>query len=362
MRRRHLAEFDQIKPPRPPCALLVTSRRYDLPLPGPAIKNLDVLPAKQARELLSTRIPEAWLDAEADATEAVCELVEYIPLALTLAARRAERIAKRQDETADHPLATLLDELQARRIRVLNQGEDPNRPDLSVVITFDASADDPDPPDQARLRRLGVFARNEFELPALMAVWGDDEVEARQALERLVNAGLVEEVARDTWWMHDLLREYAAERLGKDDPGEEQAARLAHVAYWKGYLESLEPRRIDEWRDLESHRNVTSATMEVGQRIHQARRPADAPACQNALSASSLIYQRFSVSFPTAFERSTLYARQIRRLQVPALGAHRPNHRRRPGSSLHTRARLRGADIPTRTERRAARTRPGVQP
>jgi tetratricopeptide (TPR) repeat protein len=176
--------------------------------------------------------------------------VERIPLALRLAARHARTIAKRRDGTARTPLTALLAELREWRLQVLHQGEDPRRPDLSVVVTFNASYDDLKD-DQARLRRLGVFARNQFDLAALMAVWDDDERAARQALQRLMNAGLVEEMARDTWGMHDLLREYAAERL---DPEEQKAARLAHAAYWQRYLDELELLGVDDWRKLEACR------------------------------------------------------------------------------------------------------------
>jgi len=254
LRRRHLADFGMIAPPRPPCALAVTSRRSDLPLPGQAIWHLDTLAPPQSQELLTTLLPAGWLAAEPAAAEEIAGLLEHVPLALTLAGRRAERIGQRRDGSASQPLATLLDELRARRIQVVNQGEDPERPDLSMVITFDASYEDLDPTDQARLRRLGVFARNEFELPALKAVWGDDERPARQALERLVNAGLLEEPGQRTWWMHDLLREYATERLGVADPGEEQSARLAHAAYWQRYLDDLELLDVDDWQNLAAHR------------------------------------------------------------------------------------------------------------
>ncbi len=254
LRRRHMADLACITPPRPPCALLVTSRRYDLPLPEEAVRNLDVLSPARSRELLADLLPQAWLDAEAGVLGEIVRTTGRIPLALKLAARRAHRIAGRKDETADRPLENLLANLQAGRLQVLNQGEDPNRPDLSVVITFNASYGDLDPPDQTRLRRLGVFARNRFELPAMMAVWDDDEAHARQALERLFNAGLVEERARDTWEMHDLLREYAAERLAEAGPDEEQVARLAHAAHWQRYLDELDLRSVDDWHGLETHR------------------------------------------------------------------------------------------------------------
>jgi len=87
-----------------------------------------------------------------------------------------------------------------------------------------------------------------------MAIWGDDEAAARLALERLVNAGLVEELGRDRWWMHDLLREYAAERLARAGEDEEEAARLAHAAYWQHYLDELDLLGVDDWRGLEARR------------------------------------------------------------------------------------------------------------
>ncbi len=251
--RRHLADFALIAPPRPPCALLVTSRRSDLPLPDEVIWRIDVLSPDQSQELLSSLIPETWLAAEPWVAEDIAKLLEHIPLALTLAARRARRIAARRDASAQHPLTTLLDELRARRVQVLDQGADPQRPDLSVIITFDASYQDLDIEDQARLCKLGVFARSEFELSALQAVWGDDEKAARTALERLVNAGLVEEIGQDTWWMHDLLREYARDRL-EAMPAEAEATRLAHAACWQSYLASVQLLGVEDWRSLEAHR------------------------------------------------------------------------------------------------------------
>ncbi|MBC7250401.1 MAG: tetratricopeptide repeat protein, partial [Anaerolineae bacterium] len=250
LRRRHLADFDCIAPPRPPCALLVTSRRSDLPLPGAAVRELDPLTPAQSGDLLASLLSPQMVEAEPEAAAAVAKLLENIPLALVLAARRAERIARRRDESGRRPLAALADELRIRRARVLDQGE---RPDLSVFIAFDASADDLEPADQARLRRLGVFARNEFDLLAVAAVWEEDKETARRALGRLADAGLVEEVEEATWWMHDLLREYARERL-EQDGAEADAARLAHARCWLRYLEETDPRSVEDWRDLAAHR------------------------------------------------------------------------------------------------------------
>ncbi len=254
VRRSHLTSFNAILPPRPPCAVLITSRRDDLPLPILAIIALDVLSPETSMGLFSNLISEA-VAAEPESASAITELLEHIPLALILAARRAERLARRRDTSGEQPLATLLNELKTRRIQVLDQGGDPDRPDLSIIITFDISYDDLDAPDQTRLRRLGVFARNEFEIRAIQAVWEEaDENSARQALDRLMNAGLLEEVDKDTWWMHDLLREYAAERLSRADSADKQTTHLNYAYYWRRCLLNNTLRTIDNWHRLTVYR------------------------------------------------------------------------------------------------------------
>lgn len=130
LRKRHLQEFDLLMPPCPPCALLVTSRRQDLPLGEEAILKLGTIPRELAGGLLC-RLAGQDPRAEPEAVARVAELLEYIPLALRLAAARARAIARWRDETkARQPFATLLDELRQRRLQVLHQG---GRPDMSHI-------------------------------------------------------------------------------------------------------------------------------------------------------------------------------------------------------------------------------------
>ncbi|HOT93488.1 MAG TPA: tetratricopeptide repeat protein, partial [Anaerolineae bacterium] len=247
VRAAHLAAFPVLLPPRPPCAVLITSRRQDMPLPPGALRRLNVLDPAPSQDLLADLLPDD-LPPDPQSAAAVVELLERVPLALTLAARRLVRIAeRRRAPDADSPWRVLLREVQERRAQVLDQGD---RPDRSVWVAFDLSYADLDPTDQARLRRLGVFARSEFALPALLAVWDDDEPAARDALTRLTDAGLLEEVDDDVWWMHDLLREYALARLAQDAE-EVQAARLAHAAYWHGYLREHERLSLADWHILD---------------------------------------------------------------------------------------------------------------
>jgi predicted ATPase len=100
VRKRHLGDFAALKPPCPPCALLVTSRRDDLPLPRPAIRRLDVLKPQQSCELLGNLVEPEWLAAEPAASDDLVELLENIPLALTLAARRGQTAGNTVGRTA----------------------------------------------------------------------------------------------------------------------------------------------------------------------------------------------------------------------------------------------------------------------
>lgn len=251
IRHRHLDNFTAIVPPCPPCALLITTRRDDLRLPPGAVWEIGSLAPDQSGQLLSDLLPASLLNAEPEAVRDVAELLQHVPLALALAARRAERISKRQDKTSTQPLATLLKELQERRLSVLHQGD---RPDVSVAVTFDLSYEEPDPDDKARLRKLGVFARNQFDLIAICAVWGEEKYIARAALQRLENAGLVQDVGEDTWWMHDLLREYATNLLGKGDPSEVEIAYRNHAAFFRLYLDTINADQEKDYTGLETLR------------------------------------------------------------------------------------------------------------
>ena len=88
----------------------------------------------------------------------------------------------------------------------------------------------------------------------MQAVWGDDEGTARQAVQRLASAGLLEETAADVWWMHDLLREYAGEQLARAGAEELDATRLAHARHWQDLLDTHELRSTEDWQWLERQR------------------------------------------------------------------------------------------------------------
>ena len=98
LRRRHLADLYAILPPRPPCAVLITSRRRDLPLPNDTVHSLDVLSRREATRLLKRLLPMSLRRDVADEwLNQIAKELEDIPLALKLAGRRAWVIAGRSE-------------------------------------------------------------------------------------------------------------------------------------------------------------------------------------------------------------------------------------------------------------------------
>ena len=249
MRRHHIAEFSYLKPGSPNCAVLVTSRRDDLPLADSAVKKLDVLPEKKGEELLISLLQDSTITLNGGLIVAIAKLLEQIPLALTLAAGRAKRIAKHNQ--AD-PLAELLGDLKQRRLDAIEMSNASK--DLSVRITFDASYGDLNETEQWWLAQLGLFARNSFDLETICWIWELDASPAKTAMEQLIFAGLVEQTGKSQYWMHDLLREYAGDCLTKFPREKQNGARLRYAEFWKMNLENIELSSIADWEALFSNR------------------------------------------------------------------------------------------------------------
>lgn len=211
VRKGFLDSLRRCLPPVPPCGVMITSRRGDLPgIPPGAMRALDVMNAEQALVLLrSVRSLESALDKEPDAAQKLIEACRRHPLALSLA---ASRLLKHLRDSAT-PVAAFTTLLSHRLAELrLDESSDPLR---SLGANFHLSYAELEPPDQLRYRRLAAFAPSGFGLEGAAAVWGDSALpEARRALERFQDASLVLPAeAPGRWRLHDLLQEYAQEQL-----------------------------------------------------------------------------------------------------------------------------------------------------
>ncbi|HKZ69769.1 MAG TPA: hypothetical protein VJ020_06805 [Anaerolineales bacterium] len=205
------------------CPVLVTSRRASLPgVPARNMKQLGVMTAEQARELLeSERLGEA-LNREPEAANTLIEkLCARHPLALRLAAGRLWR-------RLNHSAKPVADFIALQLLEALHERDDPME---SVRVNSELSYVDLSETGRAHFRRLSVFSTvSGFTPEAAGAVWGLNASEADRALGELEDASLVSPAEHEgRFVLHDLLREYAAAKSRAEKDYAE--ANRAHAKY-----------------------------------------------------------------------------------------------------------------------------------
>jgi len=162
----------------------------------------------------------------------ICQLVDGMPLALELAAGWVEMlsISEIADEI-ERGLAFLKTELQ----------DIPDR-QRSMQAVFESAWERLEPVEQDVLRKLSVF-RGGFKRNAATRVAGvaEETASALRLLGRLLNKNLLQaNLTRERYQLHELLRQYAWERL--EGSGVIGAIRTAHAGY---FLELLQRREAD---------------------------------------------------------------------------------------------------------------------
>jgi DNA-binding SARP family transcriptional activator/tetratricopeptide (TPR) repeat protein len=217
---------DQVRPLLPgttTCTVLVTSRDALaglVALDGAARLDLDVLPRQDAVTLLRTLIGPR-VDAEPAAAAELADQCCRLPLALRVAAELAVT-------RLDTPLATLTGELADlhARLDLLAADGDPR---TQVRTVFSWSYRHLDAETARTFRLAGLHPGPDIDPYAAAALAGATEQQARQALDVLARAHLVQPVSPGRYGMHDLLRGYARELTATHDTGQEQRAALTRL-------------------------------------------------------------------------------------------------------------------------------------
>ena len=201
----------------PNCRTLITTR--ELPIANnlatrERVLRVDVLKPEAALALLQKLAPETSRVDKAICMR-LCERLEFLPLAITLAGRMLAN-------EADVPqrMNRLLGELIERRDSRMQlvqaegrQGLDEENP-VSLQAILGMSVGRLDKPDQERFAMLSIFGGEPltWELNAVSAVWEASMTETEATISRFIHRGLVE--PRDgRYWMHALLADYAAELM-----------------------------------------------------------------------------------------------------------------------------------------------------
>jgi tetratricopeptide (TPR) repeat protein/transcriptional regulator with XRE-family HTH domain len=214
-------------PASPGCLILVTSRQQLTGLiaaEGARPLPLDLLSDDESADLLAGRIDAGRLHAEPAAARQLIRICAGLPLALAVtAARAAVRPCL--------PLADIAAELghEQDRLTPLDAGD----PATSVRAAFGSSYRGLSG-GAARLFRLAALHPGpDLTVYAAASLTGLPLGQARQAMDELARASLLNEHRTGRFTCHDLLRAYAAEvARAHHDRGEQRAALTGLFDYY----------------------------------------------------------------------------------------------------------------------------------
>ena len=240
------ASSDQVHPllpGSPRCVTIVTSRNR---LPGLIARggvrtvNLDVMAPDEAVDLVAAIVGPEQTSAHAEAAAKLAVQCAYLPLALRIAA--ANQKVRPHDTLAD----TVRGLEGGDRLSALALDEDPQQ--SAVRTAFDLSYRDLTEEQKRAFCLLGLVEGPDFGEDAVAALLGVFPEDARRVLRSLTQANLVEQVAGRRYRLHDLLREYARERIKTEDLSADRDAAVPRLLTWLLSTAQDAARRIDPRR------------------------------------------------------------------------------------------------------------------
>jgi DNA-binding SARP family transcriptional activator len=214
-------------PGSPGCLAIVTSRNRLAGLvarDGAKRISLDVLRPEESVALLRHGVGAGLVDADLQRAHELAALCGHLPLALRIA---AERVVG-----SDHyELADLVGQLRDERDRLgALSTEDDESAAVRAVFSWSYYALKPE--QAAAFRLLGLHPGLELGLPDAAALLGCPVPVAGRRLAGLVRGHLLEEVGRDRFRFHDLIRIYAAECAERDEPAATRDAAVERLLRW----------------------------------------------------------------------------------------------------------------------------------
>jgi DNA-binding SARP family transcriptional activator/Tfp pilus assembly protein PilF len=247
------ASVEQVRPllpGAPGCAVVVTSRDALAGLvarDGARRLDVDLLSLSEAVSLLRALIGDR-VDASPEGAEALAIQCARLPLALRMA---AELVAARPRELLSGLAGELAD--RQRRLDLLDAGGDP-RTAMRAVFSWSWQYLDP---AAARMFRLaGLPPGPDLDCYAAAALTDTTVVRARDLLNLLARAHLIQPACPGRYGMHDLLRAYARELAAARDGEDERRAALTRL--FDRYVHTA-AAAMDTLYPAESHRRPCAA-------------------------------------------------------------------------------------------------------
>ena len=223
-----VADVRLLLPGAPGCLAVVTSRSRLSGLvarDGARRITLEVFPEREAVELLQVTAGRYRSGDDAGEVAELARLCARLPLALRIAAERAAARPKM-------PLRDLIQDLRDEsELWAALSSEDEGEAD--AVRTVFAWSYRALTSDAARLfRLLGLHPGPEFGIHVAAALTGESQGQARHLLDVLSGAHLIEQISRDRYRFHDLLRAYAADQAMHEESGQQRDEAVQRVLEW----------------------------------------------------------------------------------------------------------------------------------
>ncbi|MEM7115039.1 MAG: BTAD domain-containing putative transcriptional regulator [Chloroflexota bacterium] len=185
------------------CAVLLTTRNLDVATALNAEPLLvGELLLENGRNLLTQILGAERVQAEPEAADEICMLLQLHPLALEIAAMRLK--ARRRQSLA----------AMARRLQVMDQRLGLEISDRAVRASFAVSWEGLDGELRNVFARLAAFEIRPFTTAAAAYVADLDEFDTEDDLFSLTALSLLREVGEEHYRLHQLLADFAHEKIG----------------------------------------------------------------------------------------------------------------------------------------------------
>ncbi|MFJ6198247.1 BTAD domain-containing putative transcriptional regulator [Micromonospora sp. NPDC092111] len=210
-------------------AVIVTSRARLAGLDGATYLHLGPLSPDVSYAMLQELIGEARTAADPGATRRLAALCDHLPLGLHIA---ASRLRTRDRWSVQHLVDRLTDERQ--RLTELVSGDLAVRTSLGVsCASLRSSADPAEQAAAQAFHLLGLLRVTEIELGVASALLDIPPLDTDRAIERLMDAHLIEAIEPGRYYMHDLVRLFAGELAADTVPPDDLTAAVTRgVSYY----------------------------------------------------------------------------------------------------------------------------------
>jgi WD40 repeat protein len=237
------------------CARLITTRQADVASEMSRV-DVDEMSTSEAVALLLARIPERPKSIES--FRRLAQRLREWPLLLKLTgAAMCGRIDR--GDSVDGALDYVNKALEKRGITAF----DPRRTSeagSAVQSTLDLSFHVLDETDQHRCLELSIFPEDtEIPLAVVSELWGLDQFDTEEGLSRLHGASLLDfDLRTASIRLHDVIREYAAQRLGSQ-------STVTHARLLRAWPDRYDLPHEYAWSWLGHHLAGAAAQTELAQ-------------------------------------------------------------------------------------------------